>query len=115
MTDRFSSAWLKIERAKEHVKDLNLAIGRFLSDRKSIDMIVDDNGRPGKRAIRIKYDKTTMMRFSTIIGDALHNLRSALDHMTWETISPFARNLGQAQFPVGNDGGLGRKWKCWMR
>lgn len=79
MNDRFHGSWLKIERAEEHIENLNAIIGGFLGTdfyRISVEQDVD-----GSNFVRFDVDASKFPRetCALVIGDALHNLRGALD------------------------------------
>lgn len=72
----------KIERAKYHVRDLERHFLEFRKEnchrfRTEID---PDTGDEVHRAVVV----STPPEFTLIIGDAVHNLRSALDHLAWQ-------------------------------
>jgi hypothetical protein len=85
--DRIRGVCLKIERAKEHIRDLDAAIGDFLRD---------EPYRLGAKPHPVAEIKHTTLyvaevkpitsRLSLLIGDAIHNLRSALDHLAWQLV-----------------------------
>jgi hypothetical protein len=85
--DRIRGVRLKIERAKEHIRDLDAAIGDFLRD---------GAYRLGAKPHPVAEIKHTTLyvaevkpipsRLSLLIGDAIHNLRSALDHLAWQLV-----------------------------
>jgi len=79
VNDRFYGSRLKIERAKEHIENLNSILQTFLQSdfyRISIEQDFD-----GANFIQFDVDTSKFPRDSCalIIGDVLHNLRSALD------------------------------------
>ena len=88
----FDSARLKIQRANDHIKDLDDKFSRFVQDNPFVPSIENDT-RIGNARVAVNFTKAAppLDQYATIIGDAIHNLRTALDHMTWEM--------------VGNDGG----------
>ena len=106
---------LKIERAKEHIRNLDTAIGIFLRD---------EPYRLGAKPHPVpQIDHTTLYiaevqpvpdQFSLIIGDAVHNLRSALDYLMWQLVDaaggildkniyfPVSQTPHQFQSAIGN-------------
>lgn len=100
--DIFRSTRLKVERAKHHIDDLNIKSTSFL--RKHRHLIIIDNPETGLRGLGIDDNEPIPDSFGLIIGDALHNLRSALDHLIWALVSGY--NLPQpkrVQFPFARD------------
>jgi hypothetical protein len=73
----FPSARLKVDRAKHHVSELQATLDRY-SKRARIEFAQDGISA----TITIAPDAE--LACSLIIGDAVHNLRSALDHAYWE-------------------------------
>jgi hypothetical protein len=81
----FESVQLKIERADHHIADLKGQFKAFVA-RKPHRFAIGQDAESGQPAIQIRFVETVPKPFSAIIGDAVHNLRSALDHMTWDII-----------------------------
>lgn len=85
----FKSSKLKIERANQHIRELESAFGDFLKsnphrlsiekDAKGLDVLTLESIRPMPALIPL------------VIGDALHNLRSALDHLAYEIVADSGR------------------------
>jgi hypothetical protein len=88
----FESARLKIERDDHHIRDLERQLRE--STRRDLDASVDRRD-DGALDIHITAPKPPPC-VALIIGDAVHNLWSALDHLMWELI--------------GLDGGEQHRW-----
>lgn len=77
---------LKIERAEKHICDLECAFRKFLrtySDTCTLHTYTD----PETGALEVEVSlKAIPAEFSLILGDTVHNLRSALDHAMWELL-----------------------------
>jgi hypothetical protein len=73
---------LKLERATEHLRDLDVQVGDWLEVAYRYDAELDPQS--GKKHIRMKVLNPPPERLRTIIGDCLHNLRSALDNLAYE-------------------------------
>jgi hypothetical protein len=93
----FSSA-LKIERAKHHIKDLDRSVHAFFA-RKPYKLIVRNNPPAGWRTYFVRSEKPLPAEFSLIIGDAVHNLRSALDLAMFQLIGHLSKSPQTVQFP----------------
>ncbi|HEV3512620.1 MAG TPA: hypothetical protein VGS05_13020 [Candidatus Sulfotelmatobacter sp.] len=85
----FPASRCKVERAQKHITDLNGLLARFVaSDFYSISVHTDQNG---KNYLGFNIDKSPptssfpIVDAALIIGDTLHNLRSALD-LLWYSI-----------------------------
>jgi hypothetical protein len=81
----FRGAAIKLDRAKHHINDLNARTEVFFD---SHSIFVLDNIKAKQRSVFLKTDKSIPDEFSAIIGDAVHNLRSALDLLTNEIVRP---------------------------
>jgi hypothetical protein len=94
MTD---SAALKIDRAEKHVAELT----KLFSETPPFSFVVRTNTATGDRSVGSRENKAIVDGAAGICGDAIHNLRSALDHAYWEIVSPTAskEEEKQVQFP----------------
>lgn len=68
----------KVERADEHIRDLVTEIERF-HDRNPYEVVREIEAETGDLHYRFRLRVPLLPRFSLIVGDAVHNLRSALD------------------------------------
>jgi hypothetical protein len=92
------AAALKVERAKQHINELGRLTEAFFSEGHGLRIL--SNPEATKRTLAVVSDKPIPPDFALIIGDAIHNLRSALDLATWEIISPLGpKNPNRVQFP----------------
>lgn len=75
----FPGAHLKIERAKKHIQDLSsLWVSEFgLTDFHATSVETDLD--TGYDSLKVEINKAVPEEFMCIAGDALHNLRTALD------------------------------------
>jgi hypothetical protein len=79
MKTSFREAYLKIDRANKHVNDLESYVREFAAtDHYTILIEHDPNG--GCDTLKLKSTQTIPDEFLLVLGDALHNLRSALDY-----------------------------------
>lgn len=86
MTSLFNASKLKIKRANHHINDLQLALETFLkSDFYRLSIKKDPNG--GNNVLEFKSTREMPWMIPLIIGDAIHNLRAALDLMTCEIVT----------------------------
>lgn len=76
---------LKLDRAKKHLTDLESACDRFL-DSNPYTIIAKDNPEAEQRQHRLVRAEKPPDCLSLIAGDAVHNLRSALDHLIWQLV-----------------------------
>jgi hypothetical protein len=99
MPHPLDGARLKIVRAQEHLDSLKIAIWEY---EKTNPYAVTINNNPKQIGGKADITKHPDPRFSTIIGDCLHNLSSALDYVMWEIASTFAGRPLSAP-PLGDD------------
>lgn len=100
----FETAKLKIERADHHIDDLDTTFSRFVRDNQ-YEPSVANHPETETARIHIEFARAAppLNWYATIIGDAIHNLRTALDHMTWEMVGNDGGTQNrQLKFPVGN-------------
>jgi len=74
----FDGPKLKIERAKKHINDLDECLLSF-SKTDYYRLWVDKDPHTGHNVLQFKITETLPVETALIIGDALHNLKSALD------------------------------------
>src|ERR1035441_1200188 len=93
---RFSSSRLKIERAEQHISDLQIQANAFAQANPHIIQI-ERHLHADCDVIKIEPAKPLPDRFMLILGDALHNLRTALDHAMHEVVFKWTPHT---KFPV---------------
>jgi hypothetical protein len=83
---RFEGSRLKVERAYKHIADIDSMIEVFIGS-DFYDLTVDKNNDTGENLLRCNIkSRMEEEKIALIIGDALHNLRSALDLLYYETV-----------------------------
>jgi hypothetical protein len=97
-TELLHGPLLKLDRAKHHIDDLRGKIDTFLAG-KPFRLIIQIRSNPGKLALRVKQDRAIPDSFSLVIGDAVHNLRSALDLTMYGMAHDRASKPNRIQFP----------------
>ncbi|HZJ49875.1 MAG TPA: hypothetical protein VFF07_03235 [Actinomycetota bacterium] len=105
MNSLLESAWAKIDRAAEHLEGLDGEISRQAKRLRVGGKFDMDRGEYQLFVISIP---DIPPRWGAIVGDILHNLRSALDHLA------FVGSFGweDSQFPiVDSPGEIGRNWR----
>jgi hypothetical protein len=93
------SAKLKVERANEHIKDVERWVRYFLDfGAYGLEVTADDkvfiSRQPSIGRLRVLASR---------VGDAVHNLRVALDHIAFEILHRFGGNLEKTGFPIDPD------------
>jgi hypothetical protein len=96
--DPFAEPQLKIDWAKHHIANLNGEINSFMSERPFVLRVVQ-HPEIAQRQYLIEAKKPIPNKFALMIGDAIHNLRSALDIMMVGLVSPFTGSPEGIQFP----------------
>ncbi|AEU36792.1 hypothetical protein [Granulicella mallensis] len=78
--EAFEDISLKLKRAKKHIRDLEGAISAF-HDSRPYSIRHKDNLATSERTYYVHFLRNIPEDFSPVIGDAIQNLRSALDHL----------------------------------
>jgi hypothetical protein len=83
--DLFVGPKLKVGRSKQHIADLNSAIGDFL-DKHPYRIVIERHQDPGQHAWTIRVRGSMPLDFPLLLGDAVHNLRAALDLLACDLV-----------------------------
>lgn len=80
-----SGIQLKVERAKEHIRHLDAAISTFC---KSQPYTIGFKKHPqiDWTTLYVANAKAVPNSIALVTGDAVHNLRSSLDHLAWQLV-----------------------------
>lgn len=99
--DPFRGSRLKVKRAKQHISELDREITAFRKLR-PYRLVVEGDGNPPTRHALVKRIREPMPdSVPLLIGDAIHNLRSALDHVICDAIRLRGGTIDQnTQFPM---------------
>jgi hypothetical protein len=102
-----SAWWAKTQRARYHIDNLADEIRAFMQS-KPYEILI--NRGDGETIYRLQMHRPIPVSLSTIIGDALHNLRSALDCAAFDLARWHVQREGQrdltepeeraCQFPI---------------
>lgn len=76
---------LKLERAKRHIDELAPLVRDFLAGN-PYEIIEETDPETGKHSARVKIHADPDPGWSLVIGDAIHNLRSALDLLYYQLV-----------------------------
>lgn len=96
------SVTLKIDQATKHLSNLKKEVNAFLSRKPFI--VVTEEASSGDLVYRIRIQAPIPVRWSADIGDLLHNLRSALDHLAWELVLANGQQpTRDTSFPISDD------------
>ena len=106
-----TGCWAKLDRASYHVGNL-LAEIADASDGDAAIVPLRRQFEADQRAIVYRVDRLIEVRdhWSLIVGDAVHNFRSALDHLAWQLalryfngVTPSEAEARKIQFPIVYD------------
>jgi hypothetical protein len=99
MADLFQDSRLKIDRANHHIDDFDLRLRDLAQD--THELTVEFDPKYGCDVIHVAPFAAVPDEFSLILGDALHNLRSALDYQICAIEYAHTRDIGEkTAFPV---------------
>src|SRR5258708_19108692 len=99
LVDSSTPSWhLKLNRSEEHFRDLELEVARYAYRKPFVTEAVKPDRKRGRFAFRIRFIEQPDPSILLILGDTLHNARSALDHLATGLVP--ARRRDKACFPV---------------
>lgn len=98
----WNSPRLKIERAVHHIHDFDAKAAEFLPQ-KPFETVVRSQPTGAEDSVCIKAKETVPDEFALMIGDAIHNLRTALDLAIFGIIGTIAADPERVQFPFGKN------------
>ncbi len=85
MAAELDGARAKLDRAREQLNALSAEIGTFLNGEPFASFVdIDDERR--EIAVGIEVRQKPSLAISVVIGEILHDLRSALDHALWQLV-----------------------------
>ncbi len=99
-------SWAKLERAKAHIDTLRAEISETTEG--ELNLPLRRQYEPEHAAVVWRIESVPEIRDSwgLLVGDALHNLRCALDHLWWQLAlkhlgrEPTKREAKKVQFPI---------------
>lgn len=101
--DRTLGPRLKVERAKEHIVQLHAAIEKFVAS-DPYTHFTEDDPETGDLIYRVTVEPHAnegLGDLAVIAGDAVHNLRSALDLLMWQLVDASGGKPGRhTTFPI---------------
>ena len=110
--ERFALIWHKVERAKKHIRDLNDAIAVFMAAK---PYKVEAKRDPETRTpiYYVAEVQPVPQEISIVFGDAIQNLRAALDHLAYQLFlvgTAGSAGVGKhVYFPIARDAGQYKK------
>lgn len=102
--------WMKLDRARFHLELLDQAISQFATRIESGDayqVSIEYEPEARQHIFRLRVlEEPPSIPWGIIAGDAIHNLRSALDHFVEQmTIRHSGGPMTQTAFPIFDDAG----------
>jgi hypothetical protein len=96
----FTSALAKIARAEKQTESLKMEIASFLAE-KNYEVRQDTDHKTGRKTAVFNILKEIPIEWAIIIGEIIHDLRSALDHIITDlTIAENGKSLDNTEFPI---------------
>jgi len=84
MPDPFAGIKEKLKRSHENVINLQLEVNRFFEEGKYPALLPEDDVQALLEAAQYHMQREVPLRFSVLIGETAHHLRSILDHIVWQ-------------------------------
>lgn len=101
--DPFYSAKLRIERAKEHLNDLEAKIGSFFAEN-PYTRVVDPDPDGVHEIHKIRLTQRIPYRWRILATEIIEHLRASLDHSVWATANLHNGSLNEFNvFPFSSD------------
>ena len=98
------SAKLKLARAQTHIDDLQREINAYLG-RKPYRWFTERDSSTGEKSVIVELTERVPTELRMICGDAISNIRSALDHVVSELAIKNDRTAVHVSFPTANSAG----------
>ncbi len=103
MTAPFEASKLKLERAAEHLKEFEAAALAYLNSKPCAIVVEPFPGglheQMGTQSWNARIRKPMPTKFSVLIGDFVHNLRTALDLLVCDLVTITGKSAADVYFP----------------
>lgn len=99
----FEGSRLKIKRAKKHISDLQYYVDSFIK-KQPYRIVTEQDPETSNLRWVIRVRKQLPNDIPAIIGDAIHNLRSALDLLACDLVRINGGSIEEVYFPFCKDG-----------
>ena len=94
MTDQLLSSRIKLDRAAKHFNDLIVELEAF-GALNPYRILPDEDSEPAIKIYRVQMMDTVPAHWSAIVGDLIHNLKSALDALATSLVTRGAHLRGE--------------------
>lgn len=102
LDDIYSGPMLKIKRAYCHIHELESRVQDYIkTDFYSIS--INEDPKTGNQSLKFAVPEPVPEYFSLCIGDAIHNLRSALDILICSIVRCAGGDITKCEFPFSYD------------
>ena len=85
LVKRLTGVRAKIERARRHIRDLEIELSAFRENNRH-SVVIENDVQAGEKVHRVRFITPLPDSLPLIAGDTVHNLRSALDHLAWQLV-----------------------------
>jgi hypothetical protein len=99
---RLSGPRAKVKRASSQIVALDNAMQEFFKKNRYGVILSEFNRKKGYQYVRIKDAPILPDEWGVIVGEIVHNLRSALDLLVWQLRSNESDSDTDTQFPICN-------------
>jgi hypothetical protein len=100
VANRLKGPRAKVERAKEHLHELEAAVVAFF-DTRPYEVLPEEDAESGQRLYKVTKADAPPDSLPLIAGDVVHNARAALDHLVWQLVEANGTTPSKADgFPV---------------
>ena len=90
----------KLERAYKHISDIDAAIRLFFESSPYV-IVAKQDQQTGDYVSYVESVRDVPADVPLIAGDAIHNIRSALDHLAWQLVLSTGNTPGPStSFPI---------------
>lgn len=98
---RLKGIQIKLQRAYDHLIDLEKRVAHFVYHRR-YEILSELNADSTELSARINFlQKPAVEAWGGIVGDFVHNLRSALEHVAWQVVDANGGAVGRdVKFPI---------------
>jgi hypothetical protein len=92
----------KLDRARTHFQSLGASLEDFMGSKTHDFVVTEFDPKTGEQVINLKIlEEPKNPEWGLILGDMVHNLRSALDHLIWQLVVLNGKKpCRQNQFPI---------------
>jgi hypothetical protein len=98
----FDGPKLKIRRARHHIEDARSQIGAFLA-RQPYRVQIETDPDPAYQRLTLQSLEPLPDEIPLVVGDAIHNLRSALDHLAGDLVRLNNKSDKKVSWPTSRD------------